>query len=213
MHAQIRCCVFCASRVCSPLRYNDDAAFAADTPAATLHMLRQQLEKDVAAEPHLSLADFVAPRSVGQDHIGMFVSSVFGCDKLVAKYEAENDDYNKIMAQSIADRLAEAYAELLHREMRTTSWGYAPDEVGEYKPTKILYGWVNETVPEHASRLHMHARVPMHVHCAGAASFSFDTHGVLQASVHSIAASAIRRRRSGTAPQFVYRCHLPLRTI
>jgi hypothetical protein len=78
---------------------------------------------------YLSLADFVAPREAGRDHLGMFVSSVFGCEELVAQYEAQNDDYNKILAQSLADRLAEAYAELLHRDIRTTHWGYAADEV------------------------------------------------------------------------------------
>ena len=55
------------------------------------------------------------------------------------RYEAEQDDYNKIMAQSLADRLAEAYAELLHREMRTTTWGYAPDEVSDCRETWRMY--------------------------------------------------------------------------
>lgn len=121
--------------------YADDANFEADTPSATMHMLRQQLEKETQGSPYLSLADFVAPRSAGKDHLGMFVVSVFGCDKLVSKYEAENDDYNKIMAQSLADRLAEAYAELLHREMRTTTWGYAPNEVSSsINVTRPWYG-------------------------------------------------------------------------
>jgi len=54
--------------------------------------------------------------------------SCFGCDQLVEKYEAENDDYSKIMAQALADRLVEAFAEATHKDIRTTMWGYAPDE-------------------------------------------------------------------------------------
>ena len=80
-------------------------------------------------DPYMSLADFVAPVETQlKDYIGMFAVGVFGCDKLVEKYEAENDDYSKIMAQALADRLAEAFAEVLHRDMRTKDWGYAKDE-------------------------------------------------------------------------------------
>ena len=61
----------------------------------------------------------------------MFAVGVFGCEKLVAKYEAENDDYSKIMAQALADRFAEAFAEALHREIRADIWGYSPDEMGK----------------------------------------------------------------------------------
>ena len=60
-------------------------------------------------EPYLSLADFVAPKDTGlQDHIGMFAVGVFGAEKLAEKYEADLDDYSKIMVQALADRLAEA---------------------------------------------------------------------------------------------------------
>ena len=58
----------------------------------------------------------------------MFSVLCFGCDDLVKKFEADNDDYSKIMAPALADRFVEAFAEYLHREIRTNSWGYAPDE-------------------------------------------------------------------------------------
>lgn len=58
----------------------------------------------------------------------MFAAAAFGCDKLVAKYEADNDDYSKIMAQALSDRLAEAFAEAIHREMRIDTWGYSEHE-------------------------------------------------------------------------------------
>ena len=75
-------------------------------------MLRQQQKKDDNEQPHLSLADYIAPQKTGlKDHIGAFAVAVFGCDKLVEMHEKENDDYSKIMVQALADRLAEAYAE------------------------------------------------------------------------------------------------------
>jgi len=99
------------------------------TKIATLFGLRQQAQK-ATAEPYLSLGDFVAPKSSDvADYVGMFaVSTGFGVDKLVAKYEAEHDDYNAIMAKALADRLAEAFAEKLHQEVRTIYWGYTEDE-------------------------------------------------------------------------------------
>ena len=65
--------------------FSDVNGFDSSSPASTLHMLRQQLEKDTPDQPYLSLADFVAPRSAGRDHVGMFAVSVFGCDELVEK--------------------------------------------------------------------------------------------------------------------------------
>ncbi|MEX0991819.1 MAG: methionine synthase [Actinomycetota bacterium] len=91
------------------------------------HMLRQQAEHD-DDRPNRSLADFIAPPDPGvQDHVGAFaVTTGIGCDELVARFEADNDDYKAIMAKALADRLAEAFAEWLHREVRR-EW-YAPDE-------------------------------------------------------------------------------------
>jgi len=101
-------------------------------------MLRQQAEKE-SDDAYLSLADFVAPAGF-KDHLGMFAVSCFGCDELVAKYESENDDYSKIMAQALADRFVEAFAEKLHLDIRTSLWGYAPDEqLNEADLLKIKY--------------------------------------------------------------------------
>merc|ERR1711959_123872 len=70
---------------------------------AKMCMLRQQMEKENPVDPYLCQSDFVAPKETGvKDHMGMFAVGVFGCEKLVAKYEAENDDYSKIMAQALA---------------------------------------------------------------------------------------------------------------
>ncbi|KAG1244902.1 hypothetical protein G6F68_015257 [Rhizopus microsporus] len=81
-------------------------------------------------EPYYCLSDFVAPKETGiPDYLGMFaVSTGFGCDELVEQYEKDGDDYNSIMAKALADRLAEAFAELLHEEVRKVEWGYASEE-------------------------------------------------------------------------------------
>lgn len=101
------------------------------TPVATFCMLRQQAEKETN-DPYMSLADFVAPSSAGvQDYIGGFAVGVFGVEELAAKFDAEHDDFNKIMAQALGDRFAEAFAEYMHREMRVHDWGYAADEALE----------------------------------------------------------------------------------
>uniref|UniRef100_A0A7S1BX79 methionine synthase n=1 Tax=Corethron hystrix TaxID=216773 RepID=A0A7S1BX79_9STRA len=118
--------------------YENEEARAAGNVRAKFCMLRQQAEKE-SDDPHASLADFIAPAGY-QDHMGMFAVSCFGCDKLVAKYEADNDDYSKIMAQSLADRFVEAFAEHLHRQMRLDIWGYAKDEsLTESDLLKIKY--------------------------------------------------------------------------
>ncbi len=92
-------------------------------------MLRQQEEKRDASLPHRSLADFVAPEGSGlTDHVGAFaVNAGIGTDELVAHFEAEHDDYHAIMAKALADRLAEAFAELLHERARR-EWGYGQGE-------------------------------------------------------------------------------------
>ena len=91
--------------------------------------LRQQTVH-AADRPNLSLSDFIAPKDSGVgDYIGAFaVTAGIGLDKLVAEYEADHDDYNSIMAKAVADRLAEAFAEYLHREVRKNAWPYAADE-------------------------------------------------------------------------------------
>ena len=95
----------------------------------TLCCLRQQGSK-ARGRPNLSLSDFVAPKHTGlRDHIGGFaVTAGIGLDRMVERYEADHDDYSSIMAKALADRLAEAFAEHLHKKVRTELWGYASDE-------------------------------------------------------------------------------------
>lgn len=95
----------------------------------TFHFLRQQNEK-AADQPYLCLADFVAQKETGkQDYMGMFaVTAGIGIEPLIEAYEKDHDDYNSIMIKSIADRLAEAFAEKMHELVRTEYWGFAKDE-------------------------------------------------------------------------------------
>lgn len=91
--------------------------------------LRQQSKK-AKGKPNIGLSDFIAPKSSGiQDYIGCFcVSTGFGSKKLTDRYEADHDDYNSIMVKALADRLAEAFAEYLHKEIRIKYWGYGTEE-------------------------------------------------------------------------------------
>ncbi|MFV0571532.1 MAG: methionine synthase [Xanthomarina gelatinilytica] len=91
--------------------------------------LRQQSKK-AAGKPNLALADFIAPKETGvQDYMGCFcVSTGFGTESLAKEFEENHDDYNAIMIKALADRLAEAFAEYLHKEVRTNYWNYAQDE-------------------------------------------------------------------------------------
>jgi 5-methyltetrahydrofolate--homocysteine methyltransferase len=95
----------------------------------TLHELRQQTEHREGV-PHRSLADFVAPKETGlRDYVGAFaVSAGFGAAAKVEQFKAELDDYSAILLESLADRLAEAFAERLHERVRKEYWGYQPDE-------------------------------------------------------------------------------------
>jgi 5-methyltetrahydrofolate--homocysteine methyltransferase len=96
---------------------------------ATLHQLRQQTEKP-NGKPNASLADFIAPADSGvADYIGGFcVTTGHGVDQLASQFEAEHDDYSSIMLKALADRLAESFAEYLHRLVRVELWGYDAEE-------------------------------------------------------------------------------------
>ncbi|WP_233897257.1 methionine synthase [Tenacibaculum piscium] len=95
---------------------------------AVFRTLRQQLKKR-DGKPSIALADFIAPKELGkQDYMGAFCTAIFGADQLAKKYKDQEDDYNAIMVQAIADRFAEAFAEYLHHRIRTKHWGYAVDE-------------------------------------------------------------------------------------
>lgn len=95
---------------------------------ATFHFLRQQMQKPAGQSNHC-LADFVTPKAIGlPDYLGCFaVTAGFGADELAKRFEAEQDDYSAIMTKALADRLAEAFAEYLHKRARV-DWGYGRDE-------------------------------------------------------------------------------------
>jgi 5-methyltetrahydrofolate--homocysteine methyltransferase len=96
---------------------------------ATLRNLRQQGEHR-AGVPNRCLADFVAPKASGlNDYVGAFaVTAGLGCAERVTAFKKANDDYSAILLESLADRLAEAFAERLHQRVRKEFWGYVPDE-------------------------------------------------------------------------------------
>ncbi|MEZ4754389.1 MAG: methionine synthase [Bdellovibrionota bacterium] len=96
----------------------------------TFRFLRQQSKKNQSGAYNISLADFIAPKDTGlTDYIGTFVVTAgIGADELAAEYAADFDDYNSIMVKALADRLAEAFAEALHADLRQDIWGYAEDE-------------------------------------------------------------------------------------
>ena len=93
-----------------------------------LESLRQQIKK-AAGQPNLSLSDFITPKNTGKkDFIGGFSVTIQGIEPHIKKFETAHDDYNKIILQAIADRLAEAFAELLHQKVRKEYWGYNREE-------------------------------------------------------------------------------------
>jgi 5-methyltetrahydrofolate--homocysteine methyltransferase len=110
----------------------DDIEIYADArrsePLMTWRNLRQQNVKPTG-RANLCLADFIAPKASGaKDWIGAFAVSAGGIEKRVAAFEAGHDDYSALLLKSLADRLAEAFAEHLHERVRKEYWGYAPDE-------------------------------------------------------------------------------------
>jgi 5-methyltetrahydrofolate--homocysteine methyltransferase len=127
---------------------------------AALHFLRQQTEKKKGeGEPYRCLADYVAPKETGlADHVGAFaVSTGFGLKELGDSFRAKHDDYNAIMAEALADRLAEAFAECLHKRVRE-EWGYGKDEkltnrqliAEEYRGIRPAPGY--PACPEHTEK-------------------------------------------------------------
>ena len=113
----------------------DDIELYASEPRhakfATLHTLRQQIARDPSRDrAHTALADFIAPKDTGiADYIGGFaVTAGRGEEEAIEKYLAKTDDYNRIMAKALCDRLAEACAEAMHEKVRKELWGYAASE-------------------------------------------------------------------------------------
>ncbi|MBF0126352.1 MAG: dihydropteroate synthase, partial [Magnetococcales bacterium] len=110
------------------LETDDIEIYREGRTAAVLHMLRQQGERP-EGQCHHCLSDFIAPKGHGVDAMGCFaVTAGLGLDEEVRRLEAAGDDYEAIMVQALADRLAEAFAEWLHWRVRKEYWGYAPDE-------------------------------------------------------------------------------------
>jgi 5-methyltetrahydrofolate--homocysteine methyltransferase len=107
----------------------NDTSIEVNNGEANLQQLRQQSKK-AAGIPSISLADFIAPKETGiQDYVGGFVVTTgLGIDEHVARFEADHDDYNSILLKALADRLAEAFAELLHKRVRLEYWGHAANE-------------------------------------------------------------------------------------
>ncbi len=115
------------------LLYADDSR---TQPLHSFHFLRQQANRE-GSEPCRSLADFIAPASTGlPDHLGAFaVTTGIGLADLTTRYRAANDDYNAIMAEALADRLAEAFAECLHQRVRQ-QWTYGRSET--FTPAELI---------------------------------------------------------------------------
>ncbi len=109
--------------------HDDDIEVSCHKGNFKFRTLRQQLKKH-AGKPNFALSDFIAPKESGvQDYIGCFcVTTGFGTKELAEAFEADLDDYNSIMIKALADRLAEAFAECLHKKVRKDDWGYASEE-------------------------------------------------------------------------------------
>jgi 5-methyltetrahydrofolate--homocysteine methyltransferase len=106
----------------------DTVTVQTGTEDIQLEFLRQQIKK-APGQPNISLADYIAPTATGKtDHIGAFVVSIEGIEPHIKRFQDALDDYNKIMLQALADRLAEAFTELLHEKVRKEYWGYATEE-------------------------------------------------------------------------------------
>jgi 5-methyltetrahydrofolate--homocysteine methyltransferase len=110
---------------------DDIVVFADETRTQEIgrfHTLRQQMSKS-EGKANAALSDFIAPLGGPADYIGAFaVTAGLGEAEVAARYKAAGDDYNAILAAALADRLAEAFAEALHRKVRLELWGYAPNE-------------------------------------------------------------------------------------
>ena len=127
---------------------------------ATFNFLRNQ-EKKEAGTPNLCLSDFIRPESEDKtDYIGLFaVTAGLGVEEIVREFEQKNDDYRAIMVKIIADRLAEAFAEMIHQKVRKDYWGYVPDENlpieqilrEEYQGTRPASGY--PACPDHQEKL------------------------------------------------------------
>ena len=128
------------------------------TDEKTDHIKFSQLRQQTGNNKiFLSQSDFIAPKNT-KDHIGLFACGVFGAESYIKKYDDENDDYNKIMTQSIADRLAEALAEYIHFKIRTEYWGFSNESKDIQNILKINYQGIRPapgypSQPDHTEKL------------------------------------------------------------
>ncbi|MBK7959128.1 MAG: hypothetical protein IPK03_14175 [Bacteroidetes bacterium] len=112
---------------------NEDVEVFADehrsSKISTFHFMRQQTQKQQNT-PNLCLADYIAPKESGaKDYIGTFaVTTGIGIEHYIEEFKKDNDDYNDIMIKAVTDRLAEAFAELMHAKVRKELWGFCKDE-------------------------------------------------------------------------------------
>eukprot|EP00178_Gracilaria_changii_P009173 TRINITY_DN26_c1_g1_i1.p1 TRINITY_DN26_c1_g1~~TRINITY_DN26_c1_g1_i1.p1 ORF type:complete len:1274 (-),score=278.80 TRINITY_DN26_c1_g1_i1:4061-7882(-) len=131
----------------------------------TYRTLRQQAEKEDDEAPYLAMADFIAPKESGlKDYIGMFAVGIFGAEDLIAQYKKDLDDYRVIMCEALADRLAEAFAEKLHEDVRNKRefWGYTQgnEKLSTEDLIKIRYSGIRPapgypSQPDHTEKLAM----------------------------------------------------------
>ncbi len=114
-----------------PANSNNRDTIVVQTPTGEVRLesLRQQLQKAIG-QPAFSMADFVMPQNEAgiTDYVGAFAVTIHGAKTHIERFAADHDEYNKIMVQILADRFVEAFAECLHRDVRTTHWGYAKEE-------------------------------------------------------------------------------------
>ncbi len=146
--------IFAANSVNEDIELSDENGNIIET----LNQLRQQLDKK-GNTPNFCLSDFIAPKDSGvQDYMGAFaVTAGINIDPLIEAYENDHDDYNSIMIKAVADRLAEAFAELMHYKFRTEIWGYSNEDFNNDKFIEEKYRGIRPApgypaCPEHSEK-------------------------------------------------------------
>jgi 5-methyltetrahydrofolate--homocysteine methyltransferase len=117
-------------------REGDDVLVLAGNDWTRLPFLRQQVKKR-EGRPNMCLADYIDPD--GEDTIGGFAVGIHGLEPHLARFKAQNDDYSDILLKALADRLAEAFAEVLHEHVRTSFWGYADEHLSNQDLIRETY--------------------------------------------------------------------------
>ena len=136
----------------------DTITVQTDKGEVQLESLRQQMKKAIG-QPTYSLADFVRPKDNGEDYMGAFAVCIKGAREHIDRFAADNDEYNKILVQILADRFVEAFAECLHQQVRKKYWGYQKEETlsneslirEEYKGIRPAPGY--PACPDHTEKL------------------------------------------------------------